>query len=123
MAQKSSFVMEVELGSTDIFSFEPVDKYNRPLRTNRYLTDQGFIRKYNLNNNKKDKDESTGDNSAESAALTYYGKAQKMNEEELRAKVILDQEECNECYRWLSKVTGVRYIHASETLNNNYNKD
>lgn len=57
MAQQSNFNMELELGAVDIFSFEPVDKYGRPLRCNRYLRDQNFIKKYNLGTDKNDKDE------------------------------------------------------------------
>ena len=85
--------MEVELGATDIFSFQPVDEFNRPLRTNKYIRDPSFIRKYGLETNKNDRDEGHGDNSAQSQAITYYLKAQEMNEQELRAKIILDQEE------------------------------
>jgi hypothetical protein len=44
------------MGSIDIFSFEPVDKYARPLRCNKYIRDIGFIKKYNLSMDKKDKD-------------------------------------------------------------------
>lgn len=47
-----NFNMEIELGSVDIFSFEPVDKYGRPLRCSKYVRELGFIRKYNLANNK-----------------------------------------------------------------------
>ena len=56
MAQQSNFNMEVELGSVDIFSFEPVDKYGRPLRCNNFIRDVGFIRKYNLAFDKDDRD-------------------------------------------------------------------
>lgn len=52
MAQQSNFNMEIELGSVDIFSFEPVDKYGRPLRCNNYIRDPSFIKKYNLAENK-----------------------------------------------------------------------
>jgi hypothetical protein len=51
--------MEVEIGATDIFSFEPVDKYQRPLRLNGYVRDEEFINKYSLRQNKMDKDSET----------------------------------------------------------------
>jgi hypothetical protein len=65
-AQQTNFCMEIELGSVDIFSFEAVDKYGRPLRCNKYIRDVGFAKKYNLMNNKEDKDESLGEKSVES---------------------------------------------------------
>ena len=57
MAQQTNFNMEVEMGSFDIFSFEPVDKYSRPLRCNKYIRDVGFIKKYGLTQEKTNKDQ------------------------------------------------------------------
>lgn len=48
--------MELEFGSIDLFAFEPVDSYLRPLRINPYIKDPGFYRKYNLFVDKSDKD-------------------------------------------------------------------
>ena len=53
-------LVEVELGATDLFSFEPVDSFLRPLRVNPYVRDKGFRRKYKLDTDKKDKDEELG---------------------------------------------------------------
>ena len=122
-AQKNKYNMEVELGATDIFSFEPVDRFNRPLRINSYIRDPAYIRKYNLQVVKGDRDESSGEISVESESIPLYNKAQKMYEDELRAKIILDQEELDDCYRWVSKLTGVKFIKHSETLNNSHNID
>jgi hypothetical protein len=58
-AQENEIAMEVEIGATDIFSFEPVDKYQRPLRVNSYIRDEEFIKKYSLRQNKLDKDGET----------------------------------------------------------------
>ena len=55
-SQNNEIEMEVEVGSTDLFSFEPVDSYLRPLRVNPYIRDRSFIRKYGLDVNKSDKD-------------------------------------------------------------------
>lgn len=38
-AQKYKLNLEVDLGATDLFSFEPVDEYMRPLRLHKYVTD------------------------------------------------------------------------------------
>ena len=57
--------MEVQLGSTDLFSFEPVDSFLRPLRVNPYIRDRSFIMKYNLDTDKNDKDEGLGEQSIE----------------------------------------------------------
>lgn len=57
--------MEVELGSTDLFSFEPVDGFLRPLRVNPYIRDRSFRNKYNLDVDKNDKDEGLGEQSIE----------------------------------------------------------
>ena len=57
-AQKKSIPMEIELGATDLFSFEPVDSYLRPLRLNNYITEESFIKKYSLHSSKIDKDDS-----------------------------------------------------------------
>lgn len=84
--------MEIELGSTDLFSFQPVDSYYRPLRAHRYIRDPEFVKKYNLNLSKEDKDEFDPQNSIESQALNHYKRAEQMNRDELRAKIILDQE-------------------------------
>jgi hypothetical protein len=40
--------MEVELGASDLFSFEPVDEYMRPLRKHKYITDTEFQKKYKI---------------------------------------------------------------------------
>ena len=102
--------MEVELGSTDLFSFEPVDTYFRPLRVNRYIRDPQFIKKYNLNSQKDDKDVLEGEKSIESEALSYLRKAERMNAEELRAKIILDQQQADSCYKWIRNKLGITYI-------------
>ncbi len=58
-AQENEIAMEVEIGATDIFSFEPVDNYQRPLRVNSYIRDEEFIKKYSLRQSKLDKDGET----------------------------------------------------------------
>lgn len=68
--------------------------------------------------NKEDRDSSLGEKSVESEALNLFIKALKMNSDELRAKIILDQEECDSCFAWLSNKTGVRFIQPDEILNN-----
>ena len=40
--------MEVELGASDLFSFQPVDEYMRPLRKHKYVNDAEFLKKYNI---------------------------------------------------------------------------
>ena len=52
MAQSQNFNMELEYGAIDLFAFEPVDFYLRPLRTNKYLRDPSFLRKYSLEKDK-----------------------------------------------------------------------
>lgn len=44
-----------------------------------------------------------------------------MNKDELRAKIILDQEECDSCFVWLSTKTNTRFIQPDTILNNSYN--
>lgn len=55
MAQNKNFQMQLEFGSIDLFAFEPVDSYFRPLRINKYIRDPAFLRKYSLHHNKEDK--------------------------------------------------------------------
>ena len=64
-SQNNEISMEVELGSTDLFSFEPVDQFLRPLRVNPYIRDRSFRNKYNLDADKNDKDEGLGEQSIE----------------------------------------------------------
>jgi hypothetical protein len=45
-AQSNGVLMEVDMGAIDLFSFEPVDSYNRPLRLNSYIRDRPFYEKY-----------------------------------------------------------------------------
>jgi hypothetical protein len=40
--------MEVDLGASDLFSFEPVDHYLRPLRLHWYIRDLEFRDKYSI---------------------------------------------------------------------------
>jgi hypothetical protein len=47
-AQKYKINMEVDLGASDLFSFEPVDHYLRPLRLHSYIRDLEFRDKYNI---------------------------------------------------------------------------
>ena len=50
--------------------------------------------------------------------MNFYRKAERMNVEELRAKIILDQEEADECYKWASNKLGISYISHKEVLLN-----
>ena len=69
-----------------------MDSYLRPLRVHNYIRNIDFIKKYNLSTQKEDKDFVEGERSIESEAMNFYKKAEKMNTDELRAKIILDQE-------------------------------
>lgn len=71
--------MEVEIGSIDLFSFEPVDQYFRPLRLTSYIRDKRFYRKYNLANNKSDKDTTDPLKSVESSMANHYRTATLLN--------------------------------------------
>jgi hypothetical protein len=44
--------------------------------------------------------------------MNFYKKAERMNRDELRAKVILEQEEADDCYRWVSGKLGISFINA-----------
>ena len=46
-----------------------------------------------------------------------------MNKDELRAKIILDQEQADKCYDWLSSRLGVSYIHHDDVIFNKYNDE
>lgn len=46
-----------------------------------------------------------------------------MNEDELRAKIIIDQDDTDELFEWISLKTQTRYIKKDQILNNKYNKD
>lgn len=48
-AQKNKMTLEIDLGASDLFSFEPVDHYLRPLRLHSYIRDPEFLKKYQLN--------------------------------------------------------------------------
>lgn len=39
-----------------------------------------------------------------------YKKALRMNEDELRAKIIIDQDDTDELFEWISLKTQTRYI-------------
>lgn len=41
-AQNNNVLMEVDMGSIDLFSFEPIDRYGRPLRLHSYVRDRNF---------------------------------------------------------------------------------
>jgi hypothetical protein len=49
--------MEVDLGASDLFSFEPVDHYLRPLRLHSYIRDLEFREKYNIRGGKAANDD------------------------------------------------------------------
>lgn len=46
-----------------------------------------------------------------------------MNEDELRAKIIIDQDDTDQLFEWISLKTQTRYIKKDQILNNKYNKD
>ena len=46
-----------------------------------------------------------------------------MNKDELRAKIILDQNEVDSCYKWLSNKLGVSYIKHDDVIFNKYNDE
>lgn len=72
-----------------MFSFEPVDHYLRPLRLHSYVRDQQFIDKYNLDKQKSNPDDYEGIRSIESEVLNIFKKAEGMNADELRAKIVV----------------------------------
>lgn len=113
--------MQTQIGATDLFSFQPVDKYQRPLRLNCYLRDQTFISKYSLRTNKIDKEGQSEEKSIQSEALNLFKKTEKMNPDQLRVKIILDQEDSDECYRWISKELDIGFIQSKNTLTNQHN--
>lgn len=90
------------MGSIDLFSFEPIDMYNRPLRLHKYIRDRSFYEKYRLASSKGERDVHTHTKSVESELSNFYNKAIKLNRDELRVKIILDQEELDKAYRWIS---------------------
>lgn len=74
--------MEVDLGASDLFSFEPVDHYLRPLRLHKYIRDIEFREKYNIRGPEKmSSEDADGLKSVESEAITLYQKATIMNED------------------------------------------
>lgn len=78
-AQTNGVLMEVDMGSIDLFSFEPVDVYNRPLRLNSYIRDRPFYEKYQLGTNKGQKDNFRTMQSVESDLSGFFVKATKLN--------------------------------------------
>lgn len=46
-----------------------------------------------------------------------------MNEDELRAKIIIDQDDTDELFEWISIKMHTRYIQKDQILNNKYNQD
>lgn len=44
-----------------------------------------------------------------------------MNKDELRAKIILDQEKCDSYFSWLSNKIGTRFIQPDQILQNKHN--
>lgn len=54
-AESNKMNMEIDLGASDLFSFEPVDHYLRPMRLSSYITDQEFINNYSLKGGVKSK--------------------------------------------------------------------
>lgn len=109
------------MGSIDLFSFEPVDVYNRPLRLNHYIRDKPFYEKYQLGVNKGEKDHFRTMQSVESDIGGLFVKATKLNRDELRVKIILDQEDLDNAYRWISEKLNVDYIEPQTVLVNENN--
>ena len=120
-AQSNGVLMEVDMGSIDLFSFEPVDAYNRPLRLNSYIRDRPFYEKYQLGVNKGEKDNFRTMQSVESDLSGFFVKATKLNRDELRVKVILDQEDLDNAYRWISEKLNLDYIEPQAVLVNSKN--
>lgn len=114
--------MEVDLGASDIFSFEPVDEYMRPLRLHKYVTDQEFLDKYHIKPGTGDGDKKEELQSVESEALNIYKKAQEMNEDELRTLVMSDQVEANALMKYIKSRLQIDYIEQ-HPIENDYNKD
>lgn len=46
-----------------------------------------------------------------------------MNEDELRAKIIIDQDDTDELFEWISLKMHTSYIQKDQILNNKYNED
>lgn len=46
-----------------------------------------------------------------------------MNEDELRAKIIIDQDDTDEIFEWVSIKMHTSYIQKDQILNNKYNED
>jgi hypothetical protein len=107
---KYKITMEVDLGASDLFSFEPVDDYLRPLRLHKYVTDQEFMDKYNIKPNKGGESKKEELQSIESDALNIYKKVQEMNQDELRTLVITDQMEANDLLKFLTKKLNIDFI-------------
>ena len=121
-AQNNDIMMEVEMGSIDLFSFEPVDRYYRPLRLNQYVRDKRFIEKYDLITNKSNKDQTDPLKSVESTLPNYYKSATSLNSDELRVKIILQQEDLDKAYRWVSDFMNTEYVLIQDVLTNDENK-
>ncbi len=45
-----------------------------------------------------------------------------MNPDELRAKIILDQEDTDECYRWIREKLNIKFIDDPNIITNEKNK-
>lgn len=59
--------------------------------------------------------------SVESDLSSLYVKATKLNREELRVKIILDQEDLDNAYRWISEKLNIDYIEPQAVLVNQNN--
>ena len=71
---------------------------------------------------KKEKDKDLGEASIEAECLKIYKRGELLNKDELRAKIILDQEEVDKCYVYLSDKLGkVSFIKHDDVIFNKYN--
>lgn len=119
-AQKNKMTLEIDLGASDLFSFEPVDHYLRPLRLHSYIRDPEFLKKYQLN--KKSNQDEDDLKSIESEAINIFKKAEAMNEDELRSKVIIDQIQADHEYHWVSNKLNLDFLNE-RALTNEYNNE
>ena len=46
-----------------------------------------------------------------------------MNPDKLRAKIILDQEDADDCYRWIREKLSIKFINDDNILTNEKNNE
>lgn len=56
--------------------------------------------------------------SVESTLINHYKTATELNVDELRVKIILQQEDLDKAYRWISDFLNIEYIQPQEVLEN-----